>query len=71
MTVLSLAALYERPVAAARTPPGSVRPTITRTVSLAYIDSRPLTKASREVAVRTRRVLQDRATTSVWQAKPL
>jgi LysR family nitrogen assimilation transcriptional regulator len=71
VTVLSRAALHDSPV---DPPLPSVRissPAITRTVALAYSESRSLTKATREIAVRTRAILQDRATSSVWQAKPL
>ena len=71
MTVLSRAALHDLPV---DPPLASVRisaPAITRTVALAYGESRSLTKATREIAVRTKAILQDRATSSVWQAKPL
>jgi LysR family nitrogen assimilation transcriptional regulator len=71
VTVLSRAALYDSPV---DPPLASVRissPAITRTVALAYSESRSLTKATREIAVRTRAILQERATSSVWQAKPL
>jgi LysR family nitrogen assimilation transcriptional regulator len=71
MTVLSRAALHDSLL---DPPLASVRicsPTITRTVSLAYSESRQLTKATREVARRIRAILCEKASSSIWNAKVL
>ncbi|MFI5010772.1 MAG: LysR family transcriptional regulator [Hyphomicrobiales bacterium] len=71
MTILSMAALHETaldpPLVTARIK----NPAITRTISLAYSESRSLTKATREIAKRARGILRAQAATGSWLAKPL
>jgi LysR family nitrogen assimilation transcriptional regulator len=71
MTILSRAALYDSPL---NPPLASVRicsPAITRTVCLAYSESRSLTKATREIARRAQAILREKAASSIWNAKSL
>jgi LysR family nitrogen assimilation transcriptional regulator len=70
MTILSRAALYESdlspPLATARI----VRPSIERTVAIAHVDGRPLTKAAREVMKLAGTILRNAAGAAWWDARP-
>ena len=70
MTILSLAALHESPLTPPLVTARIVRPTIPRTVSLAHVDDRPLTKAAREVARLAAKLLRGQAAEPWWHAKP-
>ncbi len=71
MTILSLAALHESPLSPPLHTARIVRPTIERTVSLAHVDDRPLTKAAREVARLTAALLRAQAAEAWWHARPV
>jgi LysR family nitrogen assimilation transcriptional regulator len=69
MTILSLAALQKSDLSPPLHTARIVRPTIPRTVSVAHVDGRPLTKASREVARLAATVLRQAATEPWWSAR--
>jgi LysR family nitrogen assimilation transcriptional regulator len=71
MTILSLAALQQTGLAPPLVTAHIVRPAIRRTVSLAHVDNRPLTKAAREVAKLAAGVLRAAAAESWWNAEPV
>ena len=70
MTVLSLAALHDGLLTPSLVTARIVRPTIERAVSLAHADTRPLTRAAREVARLAARQLRSEAAKSWWRARP-
>ena len=71
MTILSRAALHEAPLDPPLVTRRIVKPCITRTVSLAYSESRSLTKATREIAKRTRKILREQGASESWRARSL
>lgn len=71
MTVLSMAALHEVPLDPPLVTRRIVDPPITRTMALAFSESRSLTKATREIAERVRRVLKAQAATDGWRPRVL
>jgi hypothetical protein len=71
MTILSRAAFHDVPLDPPLVSRRIVRPFITRTVSLAYSETRSLTKATREIARRTRSILLKQAESEAWRARVL
>lgn len=71
MTILSRAALHDVPLDPPLVSRRIVQPSITRTVSLAHGETRPATKATREVARRARSILLEQARSDAWQARVL
>ena len=71
MTILSRAALHDVPLDPPLTSRRIVRPSITRTVALAQSETRPLTRATREIARRTCAILLEQAQSDAWRARIL
>jgi LysR family nitrogen assimilation transcriptional regulator len=71
MTIMSRAAFHDVPLDPPLVSRRIVRPFITRTVSLAYSETRSLTKATREIARRTRAILLKQAKSEAWRARVL
>ena len=71
MTILSRAALHDVPLDPPLTSRRIVRPSITRIVALAHSEARPLTRATREIARRTRTILLEQAQSEAWRAHVL
>lgn len=69
MTILSLAALHESNLSPPLHTARIVKPVIQRTVSLAFADDRPMTKATRETAKLAASVLRAQAETDWWPAR--